>query len=112
MDAPTVGIAVLIDPASRKMFELSAGESTIGRVDRLNGYSPDIDLSSLDSQRTLSRRHARIVHKGDDYFVHEEIGTRNGTFVNGERVQTGTDVKLASGDRVRFGMIETIFEIR
>ena len=60
----------------------------------------------------LSRRHARIVHRRGDYFVHEEIGTRNGTFVNSERVQAGTDVKLASGDRVRFGMIETILEIR
>jgi len=112
VDAPTVGIAVLIDPTSRKTFELSAGGSTIGRVDRLYGYSPDIDLTLLDAQRTLSRRHARIVQKGADYFLHEEIGTRNGTFVNGERVQTGTDVQLASGDRVRFGMIETIFEIR
>jgi len=60
----------------------------------------------------LSRRHARIVHRRGDYFVHEEIGTRNGTFVNGERVQTGTDVKLASGHRVRFGTTETMFEIR
>jgi hypothetical protein len=108
----TVGIAVLVDPTSRKMFELSAGESTVGRVDRLTGFTPDVDLSPLDTQRTLSRRHAKIVHRGADYFVHEEIGTRNGTFVNGQRVQTGVDVKLASGDRVRFGMIETIFEIR
>jgi hypothetical protein len=108
----TIGVAVLVDPTSRKMFELAVGESTIGRVDRLTGFSPDVDLSSLDTQRTLSRRHAKIVHRGADYFVHEEIGTRNGTFVNGKRVQTGVDVKLTTGDRVRFGMIETVFEIR
>jgi len=112
VDTPTIGAAVLVDPTSRKMFELSAGESTVGRVDRLTGFSPDVDLSSLDTQRTLSRRHAKIVQKGGDYFVREEIGTRNGTFVNGQRVQTGVDVKLTSGDRVRFGMIETTFEIR
>lgn len=107
------GVAVLIDPKSQKLFELVLkGESTIGRVDRLTGFTPDVDLSSLDTQRTLSRRHAKIVYKDGAYHVHEEIGTRNGTFVNGTRVTTGVNVKLSSGDRVRFGMIETVFEIR
>jgi hypothetical protein len=111
--AASDGLAVLIDPKSQKMFELTnKGESTIGRVDRLTGFTPDVDLSAMDTQRTLSRRHAKIVFHDHDYFVREEIGTRNGTFVNGERVQTGVDVKLATGDRVRFGMIETVFEIR
>src|SRR5260221_2244756 len=103
-------VAVLVDPTSNKMFELASGESTIGRADRPTGFSPDIDLSSLDTPRTLSRRHAKIVSRDGDYYVREEIGTRNGTFVNGTRVQTGVDVKIASGDRVRFGMIETVFE--
>ena len=107
------GVAVLVDPKSQTMFELTnKGESTVGRVDRLTGFTPDVDLSAMDTQRTLSRRHAKIVFHDHDYFVREEIGTRNGTFVNGERVQTGVDVKLATGDRVRFGMIETVFEIR
>lgn len=110
---PVPIVAVLVDPKSKKMFDLSdGGESTVGRVDRLTGFSPDIDLSSLDTQRTLSRRHAKIVRKDGDYYVREEIGTRNGTFVNGTRVQTGVDVKLASGDNVRFGMIDTVFELR
>src|SRR5258708_720874 len=109
----SAGFPVLVDPKSQKMFELvDKGESTIGRADRLTGFTPDVDLSTLDTQRTLSRRHAKIVHKAGDYFVREEIGTRNGTFVNGTRVQTGVDVTLSSGDRIRFGMIETIFELR
>ena len=105
--------AVLVVATSRRTFSLSArGESTIGRADRVTGFSPDVDLSSLDEERTLSRRHAKIVNKDREYFVREEIGTFNGTFVNGQRVQTGVDVRLAAGDRVRFGRIETIFEIR
>ena len=104
--------AALVDPQSRKRFDLSAGHATVGRADRQLGFTPDIDLSELDTQRTLSRRHATIVSRDGDYYVREEIGTRNGTFVNDTRVQTGVDVKIASGDRVRFGMIETVFEIR
>jgi len=104
---------VLVEPASRRAYALAAGgESTIGRADRVTGFSPEIDLSSLDAERTLSRRHAKIVRKDGDYFVREEVGAFNGTFVNGQRVQAGVDVRLTTGDRVRFGKIETIFEIR
>jgi CRP-like cAMP-binding protein len=104
--------AVLVDPTSNATFELASGESTIGRADPLTAFTPDIDLSSLDTQRTLSRRHATIVSRDGEYYVREEISTRNGTFVNGMRIQTGVDVKIASGDHVRFGVIETVFEIR
>lgn len=107
------GKAVLVDAVSQKEFDLGGRpESTVGRMDRSTGFAADVDLTALDTQRTLSRRHAKIVARGGEYFVREEIGTRNGTFVNGERLQTGVEVKLASGDRLRFGLIETVFEIR
>lgn len=40
------------------------------------------------------------------------MGTRNGTFVNGERIKTGVEVKLNDGDRLRFGLVETVFHCR
>src|SRR5262249_18636668 len=102
----------LVDPASGKAFTLDGvKEATIGRVDRATGFTPDIDITPLDAERTLSRRHAKIIHRDGEYYVREEIGTRNGTFVNGERVQTGVDVKLSNGDKLRFGLVETVFEI-
>ena len=97
---------------SQKEFTLEGlTEATVGRVDRATGFTPDIDITPLDAERTLSRRHAKIVVRDGDFYVREEMGTRNGTFVNGERVQTGVDVRLASGDRLRFGLVETVFEI-
>ena len=104
--------ARLVDPVSQKEFPLEGlTEATIGRVDRATGFTPDIDITPLDAERTLSRRHAKIVVRDGDFYVREEIGTRNGTFVNGERVQTGVDVKLSSGDRLRFGLVETVFAV-
>jgi CRP-like cAMP-binding protein len=107
------GTAVLVDPVSQTLFELTdRPEFTVGRLDRLTGFTPDIDLTSLDGQRTLSRRHAKILSRDGDYYLREEMGVRNGTFVNGERLQTGVEMKLSDGDRIRFGLIETVFELR
>jgi hypothetical protein len=104
--------ARIVDPASGKAFALDGlVEATIGRVDRATGFTPDIDITPLDAERTLSRRHAKIVSRDGAFYLREEIGTRNGTFVNGVRVQTGVDVKLSTGDRLRFGLVETVFEL-
>ena len=107
------GTPVLVDPVTQTQFDLADRlEFTVGRLDRLTGFTPDIDLTSLDGQRTLSRRHAKILSRDGEYFVREEMGVRNGTFVNGQRLLTGVEMKLESGDRIRFGLIETVFELR
>ncbi|HEX6831932.1 MAG TPA: cyclic nucleotide-binding domain-containing protein [Rudaea sp.] len=84
-------------------------EFLVGRPDPVTGITPEINLGPLDVGRTLSRRHAKILHEGGLYFVREEVGTTNGTFVNGERVKTGTAVPLQPGDKVRFGSVEVEF---
>ena len=62
------------------------------------------DLVIEDPQ--VSRRHASVRPAGDALEV-EDHGSRNGTWVNGARVD-GT-VRLAPGDRVRVG--DTAFEV-
>ncbi len=104
------GTERLVHDESDSVFHLSAGDETaIGRRDPVTGINPDIDLTPADSQRSISRRHAKIFRRGDKYFIREEIGTMNGTFINGERVETGTPVEFKPGDEVRFGLIKTIF---
>ena len=65
------------------------------------GRDPQSDLA-LDPNQDLdaSTRHAAVVRSGD-HFVVRDLGSRNGTFVNGHRI-TG-DQELKAGDRVRFG---------
>ena len=67
-----------------------------------------IDLSGHDPDKTLSRKHARILRSKDGVFLKEEEG-RNGTFVNGTRVGPGQTVRLEEGDRIRFGLVEVTF---
>jgi pSer/pThr/pTyr-binding forkhead associated (FHA) protein len=110
-DEPTT--AALIHEDSGTEYELPAKpELVVGRADPVSGIVPDVDLSGVDSQRTLSRRHVKILSRDDGFFLQEEGGAGNGTFVNGERVESGVPVKLEPGDKVRFGFVETVFEHR
>lgn len=91
-------------------FHLSIGsETTIGREDPVTGIDPDIDLTELDTQRTTSRTHAKLYHRGRKFFLVEEIGTSNGTFVNDYRLETGVPVEVQDGDRVGFGLVRLLF---
>lgn len=85
------------------------GETTIGRSDPVTGIRPDIDLTPVDSQRSISRRHSKIVREGEQFFLREEIGTMNGTFVNGQRIATGEQLEFEPGDELRFGLVKTVF---
>jgi hypothetical protein len=87
------------------------GEGVVGRADPVKGYTPDVVLSSLDAQRSLSRRHARIVRRDEEFFVIEEPGVRNGTFVNGKALKVGQPQRIADGDEVSFGLIKTTFRL-
>jgi len=88
------------------LLEPERSDFLVGRPDPVTGIQPEINLGPFDTMRTLSRRHAKILREGGLYFVREEVGTTNGTFVNGERIKTGAAVPLKPGNRLRFGSIE------
>jgi len=102
----------LVHLQSGMEFPLSRGsETTIGRRDPVTGIEPDIDLTPVDAQRSVSRRHAKIYRRGAKFFISEEIGTVNATFVNGARLETGVPGELRSGAEVRCGVVTLRFEI-
>ena len=102
----------LVAAAGGEEFFLNRdGETTVGRVDPVTGIKPDVDLANLDTQRSVSRRHSKIVHENGEFRVVEEIGTMNGTFVNGARIVTGQPVTIKDGDRTRFGLVDLTFRV-
>lgn len=78
---------------------LVADAYTIGR---------DPANSIVISDASVSSRHARIT-RDEDGFVVEDLGSRNGTFVNGEQVSQ--PVSLADNDTIRFGKIVFTFNV-
>jgi hypothetical protein len=103
--APTSGVLVT---STNARYMLEKTDMLVGRSSQASGYTADIDLSGHDPDKTLSRKHARILRSKDGVFLKEEEG-RNGTFVNGTRVGPGQTVRLAEGDRIRFGLVEVEF---
>jgi len=82
---------------SWRAVELAGGELVVGREE---------GCGIAVMERSISRRHARLVATGQGWCVHDE-GSGNGTFVNGRRVR---DALLRDGDEVRFGMVKGRFE--
>ena len=62
---------------------------------------------SLINESTVSRRHAEIARSGARVTV-KDLGSTNGTFVNGARVQG--EVEVTPGDTVQFGAVKFRFE--
>ncbi|HUY30375.1 MAG TPA: FHA domain-containing protein [Acidimicrobiales bacterium] len=89
----------IVEPAERRgvAFELG-GEITLGR-------SPGCAVS-LEGDTFASSVHARVFRRDGETWL-EDLGSTNGTFVNGERV--ATPVRLRRGDRLKVG--HTLLEV-
>ena len=80
----------------------SAGRSiAVKKNTLLIGRAEECDVRPLSED--VSRRHA-AVHVGPADVWVEDLGSRNGTFVNGARITAKT--KVVSGDLIRVGALE------
>ena len=87
------------------------GEHLIGRPDPSSGSIPAIDLSRYDRVGGVSRRHAKIIARGQRFII-EDLGSSNGTFINDHiRLQAQMQHVLQSGDLVRLGSTSLKFMI-
>ncbi len=76
---------------------LKPGETVIGR-----DSTADLRVDGLG----VSRRHARLLVRADGVTI-EDLGSKNGTFVGGERIHSPR--LLAPGDALRFGSVLVTF---
>ena len=96
--APSEALAYFIAKASGNVFPVHKNEVLLGRFDSVTGTAPEVDLTNEDQARNISRRHARLVIKEGAFFMAEEIGTMNGTFVAGEKLDNNVLHPIKDGD--------------
>ena len=107
---PERDVCRLVSPDGKQEYFLNReGDTLVGRSDPVTGITPDIDLTPLDTQRSTSRRHAKLYQMSGNYYLMEEIGVMNGTFINETRVATGTPVPVTNGDILKFGLVVLTF---
>ena len=68
------------------------------------GRSSDLDMVLVEEM--VSRKHARIAYENEAIVI-EDLGSTNGTLLNGEAVVE--PIRLRPGDRVQFG--QTVMEL-
>lgn len=78
---------------------LRGDEFTIGDSAML-GRTSENEITLPD--REVSRHHARITRQGQQYHI-EDLGSLNGTFINGERLKPNLPQLLSSGSEIRLG---------
>ena len=89
---------ILLQQGQAVPYDLTKAETVIGRLPEC-----DIQLNS----NMVSRKHAHVVLTDEGAEI-EDLGSGNGTFLNGQKIAGRTP--LANGDRVKFGPILFRFE--
>jgi DNA-binding winged helix-turn-helix (wHTH) protein len=82
-----------------RLIPLSPGENILGR---------DEDVNVRIDAPSVSRRHALITISAGEPPTLEDLGSKNGTWVGGRRLEGGP-TPLADGDALRLGKIELLF---
>jgi sigma-B regulation protein RsbU (phosphoserine phosphatase) len=99
--APSSGalpLLLVVQGGEESTVPITRSPFTIGR-------KADRDLVIADPR--VSREHAQLVLEGPDIFIHD-LGSKHGTFVNGERVERH---RLIRNDRIDFGASDAAYAI-
>ncbi len=103
VDVPEEGevgqLVVTRGPTAGARYALEDGETTIGR-------HPDSSIFLDDV--TVSRRHATVTTESHGQYVIEDVGSLNGTYVDGDRVERQT---LREGAQIQVGKYRLVFVI-
>ena len=82
-----------------RVFQLDLPDNLIGRTSISRDIHPEIPLTDSG----VSHRHAKLLRQVDGNFVVRDVGSTNGTSLNGKPVEPGVDEPLNDGDQITLG---------
>jgi serine/threonine-protein kinase len=96
------------DGSPERRFPLTGTEILVGRRSVSRGIHPDIDVTTQPggppTDTGVSREHAKLIPTPSGGWSIIDLGTENGTLVNGADIAPGRPVPLHDGDRINLGM--------
>jgi ribosomal protein L40E len=92
-----------------KKFNLpSKPQILLGRLDQVGKIFPDIDLTFMDEEKKVSRKHAHILTKNNTFFL-VDLGSVNGTFINEMKCDKDKEYPIKNNDVLVFGELSFTF---
>ncbi len=94
---------------SGQTFSMQGDEANVGRADVAQNWRPELDVIPYGGGAPdlgVSRHHARVM-RHDNGFAVADVGSTNGTYVNGHAVPYNQPVPLNNGDTLSFGALNT-----
>ncbi|MFA0758056.1 MAG: hypothetical protein KEFWMYNX_000026 [Candidatus Fervidibacter sp.] len=110
---PAAPIAALaLEGGLELPLDFSKGEVLIGRADPVSRVFPDVDLTPHGGYDAgVSRRHCRLTFQGGQFFV-EDLGSTNGTKLNGQAIPPNQPRPIKDGDILELGVLRLTFKVR
>jgi eukaryotic-like serine/threonine-protein kinase len=105
---PRSGRFFITTPRRMYEFPLTKLPCRVGRRDPSQNHYPELDLAD-DDRGHASRRHAVVERRGTQYVL-TDVGSVNGTLLNGMKIPAHRPQTLQPGDHVRIGDVEMRFE--
>ncbi len=103
--APPSGFTIRITGAPDPVQLTGKAEYLLGRSDPKHDVQPDLDLGAYGGQQLgVSRKHATLIQT-DTGFSIRDLGSTNGTVVNGRVLAANQDWPLRDGDEIRLGKL-------
>jgi len=112
IDSKGAKVALLVLDTDEVIFLHSSEEFSLGRATAGQPIVPDIDLTPYNAYETgVSRLHASLNIKNRPSTI-QDLGSVNGTRVNGKKLSPHSKTPLANGDILTLGKLKLQFLIK
>jgi pSer/pThr/pTyr-binding forkhead associated (FHA) protein len=106
--SPERGLALYLPRRAEPMVITDKNIITMGRNDPVSGINPTLDLTEFHgAELGVSRFHAEISITDGRYFL-KDMGSTNGTYINGKKIPPYKLTQIRSSDQIRLGHLSIV----
>jgi pSer/pThr/pTyr-binding forkhead associated (FHA) protein len=102
------GLALFLPHRSEPIVVTDKNIITMGRNDPVTGINPTLDLTEFHgAELGVSRFHAEISITDGRYYL-KDMGSTNGTYINGKKIPPYKLTQIRSSDQIRLGHLSIV----